>query len=147
MKLNIQFEQMKMIENLAKEGCSIQEIAVKVGIGKTSVREEFKRCGGKKYYTAEESKRVRNEVWENRRKKYIKYFDEEEEKQMHQLIKSNCTKTQIIKKMRTSHNRVENWIKENYPGHRGGRVINLQLEVDGIKQQLEIIIDLIKSKL
>jgi IS30 family transposase len=46
------FEIRQEIEKLTKEGKSLEEISVIANVGKTTVRQEYARCGGKKYYTS-----------------------------------------------------------------------------------------------
>ncbi len=132
------------IERLKKEGKSHQEIASALGIGKTTVRAEMKRCSGA-VYSAEEAHATYKKAWEQRREKFKKIFSEEEIKEIRKMMENGSTRSHIRRTLRMSHYRIEKWFLQEAPHYKGGMMNNLEARLSNIEQQIEILFDLLKE--
>lgn len=133
------------IESMEKEGFSLQEIANKLSRGRTTIRLEFKRCAKLKY-SALEAQKDFEQVWAQRASRLTRRFSDKDLKLIEEGMSLQKTRNTIRKELKCSFFRMEKWFEENAPTYRGGEVRSLDRRISNIEQQLEIVIDILKTK-
>lgn len=138
-------EEREKIEQLKEQKKSLIEIANELGRGKTTIRQELKRCEKCKY-KALEAHRQYEESWEERRKKFIRQVKDEELLIIQKMMQQGKTRSAIRYALKWSFTKLESWFRSNNPEYRGGDMSSMNIRISNIEQQLDIIIDLMKNK-
>lgn len=142
---HLTLEERREIERLNKEGKSLQEIANTLCRGKTTIRQEYRRCERKKY-NAEVAHEHFTSSWRKRSLKLCKTFSPEDEEKIYKFIDEERSRADIRKTLNCSFFRIENWFAKNMPDYKGAKVSSMSRRLDTVEQQIEILFDLIKPK-
>lgn len=145
MNFRITLEDRLHIEKLIKEKKSYNDICALIGIGRTTLRQEIKRCPRGKYNGNEAHQQHLN-IWIERKKRMTKKFTDADENLIKKRMEQGSTRSSIRKELGASFNALEKWFTQNAPDYKSNTISCLEERLLAIEQHIEILFDLFQNQ-